>query len=237
MLRTISPEAAMDKDFSEFANVFKLSPEKAETRSKTGRKAYKLILAKDITAASTAKTYLIDGFLGRDEVSIWYGAPECGKSTAKIDAACHVAAGLPWCGRAITQGPVLYVAAERGQLVLRRVLAWRLHHGIDDFPLAVINDAVDLRTGRVDADRVIEAAKVLEKQYSQPAVWVIFDTLSRILAGGDENSSKDMGLLVLSVDHVKRETGAHPHLCITSRLEAPIGCEVMASCSAPPTSR
>jgi hypothetical protein len=176
---------------------------------KAARKPYKLIFAREITAATTVKTFLIDGFLGRDEVSIWFGAPECGKSTLLIDAACHVPAGLPWCGRPVMQGPVLYVAAERGQLVLRRVLAWRLHHRIDDFPLAVINDAVDLRTGRVDANRVIDAAKVLATMCGSPVVWIIFDTLSRALAGGDENSSRDMGLLLASVDFIHRETAAH----------------------------
>jgi hypothetical protein len=179
-------------------------------RNADGKKPpYKLVLARDITAEATFKVFLIDGFLGRDEISFWYGPPECGKSTVKIDAACHVATGRPWCGRAVMRGAVLYVAAERGQTVKRRILAWRLEHGIDDFPLAVIDAPVDLRTGRVDSDRVIEAAKALGELSGQKVVWIIFDTLSRVLAGGDENSSKDMGLLVLSVDRIFRETGAH----------------------------
>jgi hypothetical protein len=179
-------------------------------RNADGKKPpYKLTLARDITAEATLKVFLIDGFLGRDEVSFWYGQPECGKSTVLIDAVCHVATGRPWCGRAVMRGAVLYVAAERGQNVKRRILAWRLEHGINDFPLAVIDDAVDLRSGKVDTDRIIAAAKALEKSSGQKVVWIIFDTLSRVLAGGDENSSKDMGLLVLSVDRIFRETGAH----------------------------
>jgi AAA domain len=181
----------------------------ASLRRRGGRKPYKLVLAGDITVANTAKTFLIDGFLGSGEVSIWFGPPECGKSTALIDAACHVAAGMSWCGRDVSPGPVLYVAAERGQVVQRRILAWRLEHRIDDFPLAVIDDAVDLRTGKVDTDRIIEAANKLKAMCGKPVVWIVFDTLSRVLAGGDENSSKDMGMLVLSVDHIKRSTEAH----------------------------
>jgi hypothetical protein len=182
----------------------------AVTTKGNGRKPpYKLVLARDITAEGSLKVFLIDGFLGRDEVSFWFGEPECGKSTVKIDAACHVAAGLPWCGRAVMQGAVLYVAAERGQTVKRRILAWRLEHGIHDIPLAVIDDTVDLRTGKVDTDRIIAAAKALGELSGQPVVWIILDTLSRMLAGGDENSSKDMGLLVLSVDRIFREATAH----------------------------
>jgi RecA-family ATPase len=173
-----------------------------------GKKPYKLVLAREITVAATTKTFMIDGFLGLNEISIWYGSPESGKSTAKIDAACHVATGSPWCGRTVSQGPVLYVAAERGKVVQRRIIAWRLEHGIDDFPLAVIDDAVDLR-GKIDTNRIIEAAKKLEAMCKQHVIWIIFDTLSRVLAGGDENSSKDMGQLVQSVDRIQRETGAH----------------------------
>jgi len=150
-------------------------------RKADGKKPYKLVLARDITSEATLKSFLIDGFLGRDEVSFWFGPPECGKSTVKIDAACHVATGRPWCGRAVMQGAVLYVAAERGQTVKRRIFAWRLEHGIDDFPLAVIDDAVDLRTGKVDADRIIEAAKSLGKLSGQKVVWIIFDTLIRTI--------------------------------------------------------
>jgi hypothetical protein len=173
------------------------------------KKPYKLVLARDITAEGTLKVFLIDGFLGRDEVSFWFGEPEGGKSTAAIDAACHVATGRPWCGRAVMQGAVLYVAAERGQTVKRRIMAWRLEHEIDDFPLAVIDDSVDLRTGKVDADRILAAADELAKLSGQSVVWIIFDTLSRVLAGGDENSSRDMGILVLSIDRIHRKTKAH----------------------------
>jgi hypothetical protein len=152
---------------------------------------------------------LIEGFLGRHEQSAWYGAPESGKSTGIIDAACRVASGQLYCGRVVMQGAVLYVAAERGMNVRRRVLAWRLEHGIDDFPLAVIDDAADLRTGAVDTDRIIDAAQRLADECKQPVVWIIFDTLSRVLAGGDENSPRDMGALVASVDRIFRTTDAH----------------------------
>src|SRR5258706_944845 len=186
------------------------APVKNTTTSPTlSKKPYKLVLARDISAAATIKVFLIDGFLGRDETSIWFGPPECGKSTVKIDAACHIATGPPWCARAVMRGPVLYVAAERGQTVKRSIMAWRLDYGIDDVRLAVIDDTVDLRTGKVDAGRIIEAAKALAALSGQSVVWIIFDTLSRVLAGGDENSSRDMGLLVLSIDRIYRETGAH----------------------------
>ena len=44
-------------------------------------KPYKLVFARDITIAANAKLCLIEGFLGRHELSIWFGEPESGKST------------------------------------------------------------------------------------------------------------------------------------------------------------
>jgi hypothetical protein len=43
----------------------------------------------------------------------------------------------------------------------------------------------------------------------QPVVWIAFDTLNRVLGGGDENSSKDMGAVIASIDRIQRETNAH----------------------------
>jgi hypothetical protein len=42
-----------------------------------------------------------------------------------------------------------------------------------------------------------------------PVVWIIIDTLNRSLAGGDENSSKDMGAVIAAVDRIQRATNAH----------------------------
>jgi hypothetical protein len=38
---------------------------------------------------------------------------------------------------------------------------------------------------------------------------VVIDTLARAMAGGNENSSEDMGLAVKSIDAVKNASGAH----------------------------
>jgi hypothetical protein len=69
------------------------------------------------------KKWLISGMLGAGELSVWFGPPGSGKSLGVGDAACHVAAGLPWHGRRVEQTGVLYLAAERPALVERRLAA------------------------------------------------------------------------------------------------------------------
>ena len=108
---------------------------------------FPFVLPRDVTLVP--KTYLIDGFIGASETSAWYGPPDGGKSTVVLDAACHVAAGLDYCDRRVTQGAVLYIAVERGAVVERRLLAWCHHHGNIDIPLAVVAEMIDLRTGHI----------------------------------------------------------------------------------------
>jgi hypothetical protein len=177
--------------------------------------------------ANPHKIWLIEDIIGAGEMSSWYGAPGSGKSVAISDAACHVAAchivaTKDWAGKRILQpGAVLYVAAERGGLVKRRIAAWRKHHGIEDVPLAVVDGMVDLRTAKVDANRIIATAKALAEKCGCAVVWIIIDTLNRVLAGGDENGPKDMGRLIGSCDLIQRATGAHVSLVHHVPIDSP----------------
>lgn len=71
------------------------------------------------------KDWLVRDFLGAGEMSAIYGMPGTAKSALAGDLGAHVAAGLPWFGRQVSQGAVLYIAAERAALVNRRMAAWR----------------------------------------------------------------------------------------------------------------
>ncbi|MPZ57502.1 MAG: AAA family ATPase [Rhizobiales bacterium] len=165
------------------------------------------VLPRDIVLEP--KAYLIDGFIGMAETSAWYGPPDAGKSTVVLDVGCHVAAGLPYCGRHITQGAVLHLSIERGAVNKRRLLAWCKRHDLMDIHIAIVDDMIDLRTGEVDTARVIATARALAEATGQPVVLIIVDTLNRALAGGDENSSADMGKVVQAAERIKRATGAH----------------------------
>jgi hypothetical protein len=59
------------------------------------------------------KDWLVRDFLGTGEMSAIYGMPGTAKSALAGDLGAHVAAGLLWFGRQVSQGAVLYIAAER----------------------------------------------------------------------------------------------------------------------------
>lgn len=165
-------------------------------------------LFRDIDPAPR-KAWMIDDLLGANELSVFYGAPGCGKSVLVGDAACHVAAGMDWHGRQTLRGAVLYVAAERGGLVKRRMAAWRKHHGIEDLPLAVATGFFDLCTADTDTEKLARTCRTLADIFGCPVVWVIIDTVAQVLAGGDENSGRDMGALVSHLAKLQQATGAH----------------------------
>ena len=68
---------------------------------------------------------LIDGILYHDTLAWLHGKPGHGKSFLALDWAGCVSTGLPWQGRVVTLGPVLYVIAEGVTGLRQRVRAWR----------------------------------------------------------------------------------------------------------------
>jgi AAA domain len=155
------------------------------------------------------KIMLVSRFLGAGELSCLFGPPGSFKSGIAGDLAAHVAANKEWCNRRVTHGAVLYIACERAALVRRRFAAWRIYHEINDLPLGLVSNSIDLRSNAADASAITDCAKELEDMVRQESRLIVIDTVSRALAGGDENSPKDMGAFVNNVARIQRETAAH----------------------------
>jgi hypothetical protein len=155
------------------------------------------------------KTWLVRNFLGAGEMSCAYGPPGSAKSLLAGDLAAHIAWGQEWIGRRVTQGAVLFVAIERAALVKRRLAAFRQYYGLAQLPLDVISGSIDLCTGKIGAEGIVECAKQLQEESELKLQLIVIDTVSRALAGGDENSPRDMGGLVANVLAMQEATGAH----------------------------
>ncbi len=150
---------------------------------------------------------LVKGFLDQGALSVLYGESNVGKTFVAMDIAFNVAAGLDWAGRRSAHMSVVYVAAEGGRGARRRLAAIARQRGGE----APVRPRFHLYPGsvnllRADADLVslIETVRSVEN-----VGLVVIDTLSRALAGGDENSSTDMGALVKNVDRLRQATDAH----------------------------
>jgi RecA-family ATPase len=166
------------------------------------------VLYSDLKEDAASKSWLVDRMLGCGEMSAFYGPPGCGKGVIIEDMALHIAAGRPWHGRAVTRGAVLYVALERKTLVERRAIAFRKKHGLLDLPFAIAGGVYDFRNPAIPP-QIADICRQVERETGESVVLIIVDTLSRALAGGDENSSKDMGAVVTASAVLQEKTGAH----------------------------
>jgi len=151
---------------------------------------------------------LVKGILEREQLSVMRGDAGCGKTFLALDLSLHVAAGLDWFGRRVNQGAVIYIAAEAGRGIINRVAAFKRAHGYDDdaaIPFAAVTSAVDLCHAEAgDVDRLIS---LIREANFDPLALLVIDTVSRALAGGNENSPDDMGALVRSLDTLRDEPG------------------------------
>jgi hypothetical protein len=175
--------------------------------SRASRDALQLVHWRDMSARLDGR-YLIKGLLERAQTGLMLGEGGCGKTFLALDLALHVAAGMGWFGQRVTAGAVVYVAAEAGGSIVNRVIAWREHQSLAgrDIPFAAITSPIDLcHAGSGDLERLIGT---ISTTLPSPAL-VVIDTVSRVLAGGNENAPDDMGALVRALDQLRAALGCH----------------------------
>lgn len=164
-------------------------------------------------------TWIIKGVLPNADLGVLYGASGAGKSFMALDMALAIARGVPWRGKRVKQGPVLYLAAEGGGGVAMRLAAYAQKHGIDldDVPIGIMH-AVPNFLIEEDIRAVVEA---LTNAGNFDVV--IIDTFAQVTAGGNENSGEDMGLAIKHARTIRDATGAMPILVHHSGKDASKG--------------
>lgn len=162
--------------------------------------------------------YLIDGILPAGGLVGLYGPPNHGKSFAAVDMALSVATGRPWQGHPTKQGYVIYVAAEGGVGMSKRVRAWVTEYAVDAKFAAVawLTQALPIQSDSADMNTLFE--RINDEINEQPAL-VIIDTLARCF-DGDENMQEDMGKFIGGVDRLRREFDATVIVVHHTRLDA-----------------
>jgi hypothetical protein len=152
--------------------------------------------------------YMVKGWLGAQQMSVVYAPSNVGKSFFCLDIAYCVAAGIPWQGCKVRGGPVLYLATEGGNAFRNRVYALQKEYGADNVPLAVRPSPVNLLKADADLPELGRLCAEIEAQHGKLAL-IVVDTLSRAIAGGNENGPEDMTAFIANVDALRDHTGAH----------------------------
>lgn len=136
-----------------------------------------------------------------------YGKPGSGKTFWALDLAMHIASGKGYANKLTKHGPCAYIALESGRRFQNRVMKWAEENDTNmaDVPFIVTPDQINLLNPDKDAERIIKGLRRQERRFGKPFKLVVIDTLSRAMAGGNENSPEDMTAFVASCDRIWKE--------------------------------
>jgi KaiC/GvpD/RAD55 family RecA-like ATPase len=150
--------------------------------------------------------YVVKGLIDRGRLVTVVGAPGAGKTFWTFGVACAVAAGRQFNGHRVNQGAVLWLGREGHAGTAIRAAAHR-HAGLlrPADPLAIVNVPISLLA---NADEVATTVLVAAQERGHEAKLVVFDTLSRALAGHNENDGEIMTAAVRAADRIAAESSA-----------------------------
>lgn len=159
---------------------------------------------RDLTVLSGGQ-WLIKGVLPRSrDPIILFGASGAGKSFLALDLCAAVARGVDWRGCRTKRGRALYIAAEGGTNIVKRLQAYSDHHGLDRATLDI--DLITAAPNLLEQDDVTEVVKSLAA--FGPYDLVVIDTLAQVTPGANENAGEDMGPVLANLKAIQNATGA-----------------------------
>ena len=159
------------------------------------------IIWDDALGRLPAPEWVVDRVIPHKGLVMLFGAPACAKSFVGLDMAVAIARGIPWQGRRTRQGDVVYIYSEGHSGLQARVAAIRETQGLGSERLGIA--FVPQTTQLLDlAQSIKPLAHDIEAAGANPTV-IFVDTLHRNTAGADENSAKDMGRALASLDFLR----------------------------------
>ena len=175
--------------------------QKANGHDKTKTDRIRLIPFADITLSNKRRD-LVKGLIPRTGLIVVWGPPKCGKSFWVFDLMMKIALGVPYRGRRVEQGAVVYCAFEGQSGIEARAEAYRRKF-LDGQTALVPFYLEPIRLDLV-GDHV-ELIATIKRQLADAApVSVVLDTLNRSLRGS-ESSDEDMAAYIAAADAI-RET-------------------------------
>jgi RecA-family ATPase len=155
--------------------------------------------------------YIVDGWLKYDEIAQIIGASGSMKSFVAIDLAAAIATGSPWHGSHVQRHGVMFVAAEGGSGIRKRIRAWEKHHERRADGLLILDEPVQIATrlGR-GLQPSIEWQALAQIVYETKTAVLFVDTQARSTVGINENDNSEMGVVFDAVDQLRRAVRNQP---------------------------
>jgi hypothetical protein len=135
---------------------------------------------------ASAVRWAVKGVIAEQGIGFIYGASGTFKSFLALDYALHRAYGMRWMGRRTKQAVPVYLAAEGGAGIMKRIQAWHLARGMDwrACPMRFVLVPLTLRT---QASVLRDAVLATGVQCGD----LIVDTMSQTFTG-NENSNDEV---------------------------------------------
>ncbi len=190
-------------------DLFALNPEDVgravmytgEAEPEPEKPPYTLHTIDEIFAPLPPMEWIVDGVFSKGSLSMLAGAPGSKKTYSLLYAGMCVALGRPWLDYPTRQAKVLIVDEENGEIRLRNRLREVLH-GVDPDARPPLQYAFNERFNfRNPHDQARFYAMVQESG----AEFVVVDSLAAVMAGGDENSVKDVQPVFLFLRQVAND--------------------------------
>jgi hypothetical protein len=142
--------------------------------------------------------WLIEDIIPLNDISMAFGHTGTGKSFNMFDMAMCVARGIPFNGRNVEPGLVIYVAAEAGKGFAKRKIAYAVHHQLhptDPIPFVLMTKRPNFFQDDADVMALIAEITTIAATYQVRLVLIVVDTMSAITQGMDEISGRDQSMV------------------------------------------
>lgn len=170
------------------------------------------ILWEDMDRAGPESEWLIHETITAGEVSMIVGPSQGGKSFFAVDAGLAVARGTPFFGQRTERGGVLYIAAESGRGLKKRMRAYREWYslpGNEALPFVLLPGSFNLYADDKDTDALIGDGvgwhDLFKERFGVPLRYIIVDTFAAATPGADENSSRDVTPVLARAVRIAKE--------------------------------
>lgn len=182
-------------------------PDEREQLRAAALEGWGLTAAQMKAQAHDAPPALIEGLLPAAAVVLLAGEPGVGKSFVALSWAASVAAGAPWCGRAVSAGSgrVAYVLGEGYLRFGQRIEAWETTHGQQLGEGLIFVDGARRGVDLADPEKAEELVEKLE--LFEPDL-VILDTFSMLAHVKSENDNAEIAKVFSVAHRIVSRTGA-----------------------------
>lgn len=165
---------------------------------------FKLQLAQEFVIRRKS-SWLVKGVIPQAQMGVIYGASGSGKSFFVLNLLGAIAQGHDWRNHRTTKANVCWIAAEGQEDMRKRVFGYCQDQGIspETFTMQFVDEAPNFLE-EIDIKTLITQVRKADIKFDV----IVVDTLAQVMAGGNENSSEDMGRVLAYCKQLTRELGA-----------------------------